>query len=127
MPLLTLPRTVIRRSDQMRKRAFDVFASAAAMIVLSPVFLACAVLIKLDSRGPVLFRQRRVGRGDELFEVLKFRSMYVDADARKDTVADLNFHGGGNDPGRCSRSGRTRGSLASVAGCAVRRSTSCRS
>jgi exopolysaccharide biosynthesis polyprenyl glycosylphosphotransferase len=99
MPLLTLPRTVIRRSDQMRKRAFDVFASAAALIVLSPVFAVCAVLIKLDSRGPVLFRQRRVGRDDELFRVLKFRSMYVDADVRKEAVADLNFHGGGNDNG----------------------------
>jgi lipopolysaccharide/colanic/teichoic acid biosynthesis glycosyltransferase len=56
-------------------------------------------MIKLDSRGPVLFRQRRVGRGDQRFEVLKFRSMYVDAEARKTAVADLNFHGGGNDNG----------------------------
>jgi lipopolysaccharide/colanic/teichoic acid biosynthesis glycosyltransferase len=62
----------------------------------------------------VLFRQRRVGRDDERFEVLKFRSMYVDAEARKDTVADLNFHGGGNDNGmfkikedpRVTRAGR---------------------
>ena len=83
MPLMTVPRTAIRRSDQLRKRAFDVVASAAALVVLSPVFLVCAVAIKLDSRGPVLFRQRRVGRDDQRFEVLKFRSMYVDAEARK--------------------------------------------
>ena len=73
--------------DQLRKRAFDIVASAAALVVLSPVFLVCALMIKLDSRGPVLFRQRRVGRDDERFEVLKFRSMYVDAEARKTAVA----------------------------------------
>ena len=99
LPLLTLPRTVIKRSDQLRKRAFDLVASAAALVVLSPVFLVCAVMIKLDSRGPVLFRQRRVGRDDERFEVLKFRSMYVDAEARKTAVASMNFHGGGNENG----------------------------
>jgi exopolysaccharide biosynthesis polyprenyl glycosylphosphotransferase len=99
MPLLSVPRTNIRRSDQLRKRLFDVVASAAALTVLSPVFLACALLIKLDSRGPILFRQRRVGRGDRRFEVLKFRSMYVDAEERKDLIAQLNFHGGGNTQG----------------------------
>lgn len=99
MPLLTVPRTRIRRSDQMRKRAFDVVASAGALALTAPVFLLCAVLIRLDSPGPVLFRQRRVGRGDQRFEVLKFRSMRVDAEARKDTIAELNFHGGGNSEG----------------------------
>ena len=99
LPLLTLPRTVIKRSDQLRKRAFDLVASAAALVVLSPVFLTCAAMIKLNSRGPVLFRQRRVGRGDERFEVLKFRSMYVDAEDHKSAVASMNFHGGGNENG----------------------------
>jgi exopolysaccharide biosynthesis polyprenyl glycosylphosphotransferase len=99
MPLLSVPRTSIRRSDQLRKRAFDMVASAAALTLLSPVFLLCAILIKLDSRGPILFRQRRVGRGDRRFEVLKFRSMYVDAEERKHTIAQLNFHGGGDTDG----------------------------
>lgn len=99
MPLLTVPRTAIRRSDLIRKRLFDVVASAAALLLTSPVFLVCALLIKIDSPGPLLFRQRRVGRGDRRFEVLKFRSMYVDAEARKDTIAQLNFHGGGNARG----------------------------
>jgi lipopolysaccharide/colanic/teichoic acid biosynthesis glycosyltransferase len=68
-------------------------------VVLAPVIAACAIAIKLDSPGPVFFRQRRVGRDDRPFRVFKFRSMYVDADSRKDDVARLNFHGGGNDSG----------------------------
>jgi lipopolysaccharide/colanic/teichoic acid biosynthesis glycosyltransferase len=68
-------------------------------VLLAPVLAACAIAIKLDSPGPVLFRQRRIGRNDRPFEVFKFRSMYVDADSRKDDVARLNFHGGGNDVG----------------------------
>jgi exopolysaccharide biosynthesis polyprenyl glycosylphosphotransferase len=99
LPLLTVPRTAMRRSDQMRKRALDVIASFSALIILSPLFAVCALLIKLDSDGPVLFRQRRVGRGDRPFEVFKFRSMYVDAETRKHEMAELNFHGGGDHLG----------------------------
>jgi lipopolysaccharide/colanic/teichoic acid biosynthesis glycosyltransferase len=68
-------------------------------VLPAPVLAACAIAIKLDSPGPVLFRQRRVGRHDRPFEVFKFRSMYVDAESRKDDVARLNFHGGGKDVG----------------------------
>lgn len=94
MPLMTVPRTVFRRSDQFRKRTLDVVTSGFALVFLAPVFLVCAVAIKLDSAGPVMFRQRRVGRGDRRFELLKFRSMYFDAEARKREVAALNLHGG---------------------------------
>lgn len=99
MPLLTVPHTLIRRSDKFRKRFFDVLASAIALTLCAPVFLVCAIAIKLDSAGPVLFRQRRVGRGDRCFYVLKFRSMYNEADTHKHEVAELNFHGGGNARG----------------------------
>jgi exopolysaccharide biosynthesis polyprenyl glycosylphosphotransferase len=95
LPLLSVPRTTIRRSDQLRKRIFDVAASAAALALLFPVLLLLAILIKLDSPGPVLFRQRRVGRGDCCFELLKFRSMNVDAEEHKRKIGDLNLHGGG--------------------------------
>jgi lipopolysaccharide/colanic/teichoic acid biosynthesis glycosyltransferase len=63
------------------------------------VLAACALAIKLDSPGPVLFRQRRVGRNDKPFEVFKFRSMCNGADAQKQAVAALNLHGGGTDTG----------------------------
>jgi exopolysaccharide biosynthesis polyprenyl glycosylphosphotransferase len=99
MPLLTLPRPRLGRFSLRLKRAMDLAFGIAALVVLSPVLLVCAVAIKLDSPGPVLFRQRRVGRDDRPFEVYKFRSMSADADARKDEVAQLNFHGGANDNG----------------------------
>jgi exopolysaccharide biosynthesis polyprenyl glycosylphosphotransferase len=99
MPLLTLPRPSLGRSSVRLKRAFDLLLGVTALVVLSPVLLASALAIKLDSPGPVLFRQRRIGRGDRPFELLKFRSMRADADARKDAVAELNFHGGMNENG----------------------------
>jgi exopolysaccharide biosynthesis polyprenyl glycosylphosphotransferase len=99
MPLLTIPRTRLRRSAFRLKRALDMVGGTLALALFSPLMLACLIAIKLDSRGPVLFRQDRVGRDDEAFELLKFRSMEDGADARKEDVARLNFHGGGNDSG----------------------------
>ena len=99
MPLLTLPRPRLGRFSLRLKRAMDLVFGIAALVVFSPVLLVCAAAIKLDSPGPVLFRQRRIGKGDRPFEVFKFRSMSVDADARKEDVAQLNFHGGANDNG----------------------------
>jgi exopolysaccharide biosynthesis polyprenyl glycosylphosphotransferase len=99
MPLLTMPRPRLMQSSLRLKRALDLVVGTAALVFLAPVLAACAIAIKLDSPGPVLFRQRRVGRDDRPFQVFKFRSMYVDADRRKDDVARLNFHGGGNDHG----------------------------
>jgi exopolysaccharide biosynthesis polyprenyl glycosylphosphotransferase len=99
MPLLTVPRPTLGRNALRLKRALDLAAGTLALLLLAPVFAACAVAIKLDSPGPVFFRQRRVGRDDQRFELFKFRSMHADADARKTDIAKLNFHGGGNDRG----------------------------
>jgi exopolysaccharide biosynthesis polyprenyl glycosylphosphotransferase len=99
LPLLTMPRPRLMKSSLRLKRALDLVVGTVALVFLSPVIAACALAIKLDSPGPVFFRQRRVGRDDRHFRVFKFRSMYVDADSRKDEVARLNFHGGGNDKG----------------------------
>lgn len=60
----------------MIKRGFDVTVAALALIPLTPLLLAVAVLIKIDSRGPVLFRQQRVGRGGKVFRIHKFRTMH---------------------------------------------------
>ncbi len=60
------------------KRVLDFLLALAGTIVLSPLLLALAAWVKLDSKGPVFFRQKRVGRDKRLFSILKFRSMYAD-------------------------------------------------
>ena len=68
--------------SELVRRAFNVVSSAAGLLVLSPVLLAVGIAIALDSKGPVFFRQVRVGRGGVPFEIVKFRSMTVDAEAK---------------------------------------------
>ena len=80
------------------KRLFDVVASGLGLMVLSPLFLIFAIWIKLDSRGPVFYRQVRVGRHNKDFCIFKFRSMRVGAD--KGSLVTI----GGHDP-RITRSG----------------------
>jgi exopolysaccharide biosynthesis polyprenyl glycosylphosphotransferase len=63
------------------KRVLDLFFAAFLLLLLSPVILLAALAIRLDSRGPILFRQTRVGQGGRPFEILKFRSMRVNAEA----------------------------------------------
>lgn len=65
--------------NRMIKRALDLAFAVPALILLAPVLVVAAIAIKLDSKGPVFFRQQRVGRGNALFEVYKFRSMRVDS------------------------------------------------
>jgi len=64
----------------MLKRSFDILVSLIALVLLAPLFLICAVAIKLTSRGPVFYMGRRVGRGGDIFLMHKFRSMVVNAD-----------------------------------------------
>ena len=80
------------------KRIFDVIASGLGLIVLSPLFLILAIWIKLDSKGPVFYRQVRVGHKNKDFLIFKFRSMRVGAD--KGSLVTI----GGHDP-RVTRSG----------------------
>ena len=62
------------------KRVFDLIVSGLSLIVLSPVFLVAAIAVKIDSKGPVLFRQERIGKNGKIFRILKFRSMCVGAE-----------------------------------------------
>lgn len=80
-----------KRSLLLVKRGVDLLASAVGLALISPVFLAIAAAIKLTSRGPVFFKQDRVGQYGRLFTVLKFRSMFVqnDANVHKDYVMKL--------------------------------------
>jgi exopolysaccharide biosynthesis polyprenyl glycosylphosphotransferase len=76
------------------KRLFDVAASSAALAALAPLMLSVAVVIKLSSRGPVLFKQQRVGRHGRPFHMLKFRSMVVNAEELKAKLMALNEQAG---------------------------------
>ena len=82
------------------KRALDFAASLCGLIVLSPVLLVLALWVKLDSKGPVLFRQKRVGKDKTHFSILKFRTMYAD------TPKDVPTHLLQNPEAMITRSGR---------------------
>jgi lipopolysaccharide/colanic/teichoic acid biosynthesis glycosyltransferase len=68
------------------KRLFDLFFSSMGLLVLWPLFLVIAILIKQDSSGPVFFQQKRVGRGFKVFNLYKFRTMVADAPSKGLTV-----------------------------------------
>ena len=108
--LMGVPRFGLSRSSMILKRAFDVIGASAVLILFAPVIALIAIAIKLDSSGPVLFRQTRMGRNDRPFRMLKFRSMIDGADALKDALRERNeAHDGlfkiGDDP-RITRVGR---------------------
>lgn len=88
--LMGVPRFGLTRSSQALKRSFDLAGCAFGMLVLAPVMALIAVTIKLDSPGPVLFRQTRVGRDGKPFRMLKFRSMVDGADAMKESLRQHN-------------------------------------
>jgi exopolysaccharide biosynthesis polyprenyl glycosylphosphotransferase len=77
------------------KRALDILASSVALLLLFPVFLGVAAAIRLESPGPIFFKQTRIGRWGTLFTMWKFRSMYVDAEARKAELMANNEMAGG--------------------------------
>ena len=110
LPLLGWQEPAPRIGQWLIKRSLDLTVAAVGLIVLSPLFAAIALAIRLDSPGPVIFRQRRVGRGGKLFTMAKFRSMVVDAESRVAELRDLNEATGPlfkirNDP-RLTRVGR---------------------
>jgi len=99
LALVGMPRAKLPRSSRLLKRTLDVAVSAASMVVLSPFFLVVAALIRLESKGPVFFRQVRMGADNRTFRIFKFRTMRPDADERKHEVAHLNMHArNGGDP-----------------------------
>jgi exopolysaccharide biosynthesis polyprenyl glycosylphosphotransferase len=108
--LLGVRRHGLSRSSRALKRCVDLVGASLGLLVLAPLMPLVIVAIKLDSRGPVLFRQRRMGREDEVFEMLKFRTMVEDADQRKLELMGRNEAEGlfkiADDP-RITRVGRT--------------------
>ena len=90
IPLLGIREPALRSWQVAAKRATDTILAALGLILLSPVLAIAALAIKLDSPGPVVFRQTRVGRGGRRFTCLKFRSMYLDAEERLRALCQQN-------------------------------------
>ena len=95
MTLLGVRQYGLARSSELIKRTTDIAVASALLALLSPALLILTAAIKLDSPGPVLFRQRRIGRHGDCFWMLKLRSMVVDAEARKAELQERNEVSGG--------------------------------
>ena len=110
VPLLHVEEPQAGAAGGLAKRVFDVTLAAVVLVLLSPVLLAVAALVSWQDGGPVLFRQDRVGRDGKHFDMLKFRSMNVDAESQLDALVASNDLDGvlfkmRNDP-RVTRIGR---------------------
>jgi len=90
LPLLSIGAPMLTTASMTAKRVLDVAGSLALLTAFSPVMIATAIAIKLESRGPVFFRQPRAGRDNTSFQLVKFRSMYIDAEERKAEMETLN-------------------------------------
>jgi exopolysaccharide biosynthesis polyprenyl glycosylphosphotransferase len=108
--VMGVKRFELTRSSATVKRVFDLVWTSIGLLAMAPVMIVAAVAIRLDSPGPVFFRQQRVGRYGKRFEILKFRTMVEDAEALKASLRDRNEAQGGmfkiaDDP-RVTRVGR---------------------
>jgi exopolysaccharide biosynthesis polyprenyl glycosylphosphotransferase len=99
VPMWGLPPARLSSSSRLIKRCFDIACASVGLVVLAPLFVAIALSIRCDSRGPVFFRQIRMGARDVTFRIWKFRTMAVGSDERKHEFAHLNKHlAPGGDP-----------------------------
>jgi exopolysaccharide biosynthesis polyprenyl glycosylphosphotransferase len=110
IPLLRLSYPALDGPQRMLKRVTDVVGALGGLAILSPILLTVAILVKLSSPGPILFRQKRVGTDEKTFTFYKFRSMYEDADQRQEKFESLNEADGAvfkiKDDPRVTRVGR---------------------
>jgi exopolysaccharide biosynthesis polyprenyl glycosylphosphotransferase len=95
LTMLGVRRFGLVRSSRLLKRGFDIAAGSFVLLAVAPVMAAIAVAIRLDSQGPVFFRQPRVGRDGRHFHIFKYRSMVTGADDHKDRLRALNEAGVG--------------------------------
>ena len=111
LPVLSIGAAHLSSISMLAKRGLDLVGSLCILTVFSPLMIAIAIAIKLESRGPIFFRQPRAGRRRSSFHLIKFRSMYIDAEQRKQEIEKLNEAGDGvmfkiRDDPRVTRVGR---------------------
>ncbi|CAN5672376.1 sugar transferase [soil metagenome] len=94
LPLLHLEEPQAGEAGGLSKRTFDIVVGGLAVLLLSPLMLVFALLIRLEDRGPVLYRQGRIGRDGQAFDCLKFRSMSVNAELLEAGLRDASGHSG---------------------------------
>jgi exopolysaccharide biosynthesis polyprenyl glycosylphosphotransferase len=90
VPVVEIPASRLSRAARATKRAFDLTLATIGIVVLAPVFATTAVAIKLDSHGPIFFRQRRMGRNEKAFDIIKFRTMVDGAESLRDDLLTAN-------------------------------------
>jgi exopolysaccharide biosynthesis polyprenyl glycosylphosphotransferase len=98
-PLIEINPRLLSNSESVFKRAFDITASAITLVLLLPFFIILAIIVRFDSRGPVFYRQERIGKGGKPFNIIKFRTMRTDAEQAGPALSSEN------DP-RITRVGR---------------------
>lgn len=122
LPLIHVSTPRLGGFSAVLKRAFDIGGSAAGLLLVSPLMLAVAIAIKTEDGGSVFFHQTRIGKDNEPFSMIKFRSMVVDAEARLDALQD-----GDEGNGVLFKMRDAPGSPGWDSSSAATRSTSCRS
>ena len=94
-PIITYHTITLNSYEQLIKRVMDIIGGMIGIILSSPIMLVTAIAIKIDSPGPILFKQTRVGQNGRQFKIYKFRSMYIDAEERKKELMAQNEIEGG--------------------------------
>ncbi len=94
IPLLDIGHAQLNRFDMVVKRVFDLVVGSVLFLVMAPVMLVVGLVIKIDSRGPVFYRQERMGRSGRTFRIYKFRSMAVGAEKQREDLAGQNEYSG---------------------------------
>jgi exopolysaccharide biosynthesis polyprenyl glycosylphosphotransferase len=94
IPMINLRDPALNDVQRLVKRLFDLVVGSISFLFLSPILLIIGLLIKLDSKGPVIFRQERVGENGRTFNMFKFRTMVPDADSQREQVTEINPQNG---------------------------------
>ncbi|MEZ4595137.1 MAG: sugar transferase, partial [Chloroflexota bacterium] len=90
IPMINLRDPALNDVQRLVKRIFDLIFGSISVLCLSPILLFISLLIKLDSKGPIIFRQERVGENGRIFKMFKFRTMVPDADAHREEITEIN-------------------------------------
>ncbi|WP_420630007.1 sugar transferase [Candidatus Leptofilum sp.] len=90
IPMINLRDPALNEVQRLVKRIFDLVVGSTTMLCLLPILMLISILIRLDSKGPIIFRQKRVGENGRIFRMFKFRTMVPDADSHREEITEIN-------------------------------------